>query len=214
MSKFSPWCRAAEEDTYITHSNVNKSDPLIWQKHTKTPQKHHLWPSSAFRWMQERPRPDRGAAEMLYRLRAQQPSFSDWYHHGAMRTNALDRLFPLINRRNIYTLIHHRKEKKKSNRMKQFNTSVKEAGAIEKLAPFIIFLFLPFTVSWWIKPFEIDGVSGGSSVFQIWCCFQQHVRITSEPRQKVNDHISQTLVTCKWGFPLTASSVRQNCIRP
>lgn len=30
--------------------------------------------------------------------------------------------------------------------MKQFNTSVKEAGATEILATFIIFRFLPFTV--------------------------------------------------------------------
>lgn len=148
-SKFSLWCRAAEQDTYIMHSNANKLDPPIWQK----PPRHlrNIACDPDFKRIKEKPWLDEGVKEILYGLSPLQLSFSDWYHHGANRTNALDRIFWLINQNNICTWIHHRK--KKSNKMKQFNTSVKEAGAIEKLAPFIIFLFLPFTVLWLIKPF-------------------------------------------------------------
>lgn len=116
---------------------------------TLTHLKNCLWPR--FRWIKERPWLDKVVKEMLCGLRPQQLSSSDWYHHCANRTNALGSLFPIINRSNIYTLIHHREKKKQ--RLTKWNNSVKEAGAIEKLAPFIIFLFLPFTVLWWIKTF-------------------------------------------------------------
>lgn len=179
MSKFSPWYRAAEEDTYLTHADGNKLNPPGWQSH------HRDTPATLLvTQIWDRKRGDLDRVKVLRRCCTASVHSSSAPVTGATtarQTNALDRLFPLRNWSNICTLIHHQKKKKnqktkKSNKMKQFNTSVKEAGAIEKLAPFIIFLFLPFRVLWWIKPsLRLMGWAGapqfsrfGAAFSSIW----------------------------------------------
>lgn len=119
MWKFSLWCLAAE-DTYVKAFKCEQiGAPNMTE--TLTHLKNCLWPR--FRWIKERPWLDKVVKEMLCGLRPQQLSSSDWYHHCANRTNALGSLFPIINRSNIYTLIHHREKKNKIkiDKMKQFS---------------------------------------------------------------------------------------------
>lgn len=144
-----PGCRAAVEDAYIRHSNENKLDPpTITEAPPRHPRVNACDPD--VRWVKGRPWLDKGAKEMVYSLRPQQLSSSDWYHHGASTTNALDSPFPLINWSNICIVIHHRKKKKQRNEtIQHFSAGGRRCYC--KISSIHHFNFP--TVLWLIKPF-------------------------------------------------------------